>query len=57
MLKGSGDFSPKDPEECPETCPFRPKSGNPEDCERASGECIYEIDKDTLGDTKYHGQF
>ena len=46
MLKGSGDFSPKDPEECPEDCPHYA----PEDlafgyCHSHIG-CIYAPKKD-----------
>ena len=56
QLKGSGDFSPPDPPECPESCPNCPESRNPDDCPLL--ECIYApLDKETLGDIKYHEQF
>jgi len=40
MLKGSGDFSPPDPKECPEDCPFVTQSRDPQQCKRPEG-CIY----------------
>lgn len=34
MLKGSGDFSPVEPDECPEDCPFY-------EPENRDGPCMY----------------
>jgi len=56
MLKGSGDFSPKDPDECPESCPHASEDLDPESCPRER--CIYgKPDPDDLGDYLYHRQF
>ena len=57
MLKGPGDFSPPDPDEdCPESCSHCPPSRDPKECPLL--ECIYApIDKETLGDRKYHERF
>jgi len=47
--------SPKDPVVCPDGCPHCPKSKSPEDCQEQY--CTYDVDKETLGDKKYHKQF
>jgi len=57
MLKGSGDFSPPDPVECPESCPHAHPSRNPKKCRALSLRCIYEWDKDEYGDIKFHERF
>jgi len=44
LLKGSGDFSPQDPIECPEDCEFVADSLAPSDCKNPFG-CIYAEDQ------------
>ena len=47
MLKGSGDFSPPDPVECPELCPYCPESRYHKDCPEI--ECTYEAEAFAFG--------
>jgi len=58
MLKGSGDFTPADPVECPDDCEYyTPDRGRDDYCQHPHGCKFDPPHPDDIGDRKYHNQF